>query len=253
MGLRKRRPRSSLDAGTSPSNAAALLSPSPPTAALKNRDSQLQAALSEMWYESLLLLTGTPLQNDVAELWALLHLIDGAKFPSKAEFAARYGTLSTAEEVGRLQTDIGPIMLRRVKEDVEKSIPPKEETLINVELTRLQKAYYRAVFDRNRGFLARGAATAPVASLVNIEMELRKCCNHPFLLRGAEDRETATCRTRAERAEVMIAASGKMVLLDKLLPKLRSEGEQGRDGEWEGRGWLAACVVLPRAGGRSVE
>jgi SNF2 family DNA or RNA helicase len=62
---------------------------------------------------------------------------------------------------------------------------------LQVELTRLQKAYYRAVFDRNRGFLSRGAANTAVANLVNIEMELRKCCNHPYLLRGAEQREGA--------------------------------------------------------------
>lgn len=48
---------------------------------------------------------------------------------------------------------IGPHLLRRVKEQVEKSIPPKEETIIDVELTTLQKKYYRAIFERNRQFL----------------------------------------------------------------------------------------------------
>jgi SNF2 family DNA or RNA helicase len=165
-------------------------------------------------------------QNEPAELWALLHLVDKAKYPSAAEFAARYNGLRTPSDVERLQRDLGTMMLRRVKEDVEKSIPPKEETLIHVELTRLQKAYYRAIFERNRGFLSRGTSSAPIASLVNIEMELRKCCNHPFLLRGAELRETAGAVTRREKADCMVAASGKMVLLDKLLPKLHAEGHR---------------------------
>lgn len=99
----------------------------------------------------------------------------------------------------------------------------QEETLINVELTRLQKAYYRAIFERNRTFLMRGVTSSTAANLVNVEMELRKCCNHPFLLRGAEQREAGAGTTRAERIEAMVAASGKMVLLDKLLPKLQSE------------------------------
>ena len=138
-------------------------------------------------------------------------------------------------QISRLQGDLAPIMLRRRKEDVEKSIPPKEETIINVELTRLQKAYYRAIFERNRGFLSRGAAAAPVASLLNIEMELRKCCNHPFLLRGAEQREMAHLHSRSELVDAMVATSGKMVLLDKLLPKLQAEGE------WHASG----CVKCP--------
>ena len=60
------------------------------------------------------------------------------RFSSIEEFIGRYGGLRTSEEVSRLQADLRPLMLRRVKEDVEKSIPPKEEIVINVELTNLQ-------------------------------------------------------------------------------------------------------------------
>lgn len=56
-------------------------------------------------------------------------------------------------QVERLQRILGPYLIRRVKEDVETSIPPKEETIIDVELTTLQKKYYRAIYERNRGFL----------------------------------------------------------------------------------------------------
>lgn len=76
-----------------------------------------------------------------------------------------------------------PMMLRRLKEDVEKSLAPKEETIVEVELTVIQKQYYRAILERNFTFLSKGGPSA-VPSLLNIMMELRKCCNHPFLIKG---------------------------------------------------------------------
>ena len=102
------------------------------------------------------------------------------------------------------------MMLRRLKEDVEKSLAPKEETIVEVELTNIQKKvsspqnkvsfyyarsvlkpnsysllisslqYYRAILERNFQFLSKGSTSnANVPNLMNTMMELRKCCNHP--------------------------------------------------------------------------
>lgn len=77
------------------------------------------------------------------------------------------------------------MMLRRLKEDVEKSLAPKEETIVEVELTNIQKKYYRAILERNFAFLAKGACSnANVPNLMNAMMELRKCCIHPYLITG---------------------------------------------------------------------
>lgn len=76
------------------------------------------------------------------------------------------------------------MMLRRLKEDVEKKLAPKEETIIEVELTNIQKKYYRAILEKNFSFLAKGAGQANMPNLVNTMMELRKCCNHPYLIKG---------------------------------------------------------------------
>lgn len=76
------------------------------------------------------------------------------------------------------------MMLRRLKEDVEKSLAPKEETIVEVELTNIQKRYYRAILERNFSFLAKGGSTANIPNLMNTMMELRKCCNHPYLING---------------------------------------------------------------------
>lgn len=92
-------------------------------------------------------------------------------------------------QVEALQGMISPFMLRRVKEDVAKDIPAKEETVIDVEMTSFQKQYYRAIFEHNHAFLNIGATRQTAPKLMNIQMELRKVCNHPFLLEGVEHRE----------------------------------------------------------------
>ncbi len=209
--------------------------------ALKNTHSQLSISLRGMDIKSLVLLTGTPLQNDITELWSLLNMVDPAGFASLDAFNAEFGDLKETHQVTALQAKLRPLMLRRVKTDVEKSLPPKEETIVSIELTSLQRQYYRAVFERNRDFLAKGATGIGAANLTNIEMELRKCCNHPYLLRGVEERETArllhamggqggTAEAQrafdAQRIDRMVVASGKMLVLDKLLKWLKDGGHR---------------------------
>jgi len=76
-------------------------------------------------------------------------------------------------------------MLRRLKEDVEKNLAAKEETIIEVELTNIQKKYYRAILEKNFTYLCKGSqSSGNVPSLMNTMMELRKCCNHPYLING---------------------------------------------------------------------
>eukprot|EP00820_Chromera_velia_P016385 Cvel_25986.t1-p1 / transcript=Cvel_25986.t1 / gene=Cvel_25986 / organism=Chromera_velia_CCMP2878 / gene_product=Chromodomain-helicase-DNA-binding protein 9, putative / transcript_product=Chromodomain-helicase-DNA-binding protein 9, putative / location=Cvel_scaffold3020:243-17204(-) / protein_length=1212 / sequence_SO=supercontig / SO=protein_coding / is_pseudo=false len=198
---------------------------------LKNTAGRALNALRTLPCRQFLLLSGTPLQNSTTELWSLLNVMEPVKFPSRENFIERFGKLQERRQVAELHTLIRPHLLRRTKEDVLPDIPPMEETIIDVEMTPLQKAYYRAVFDRNRGFLVRagsrggGGGTAG-PSLMNVEIELRKTCNHPFQLSGVEDRELGNCTTDEERFRKLLEASGKLVLLDKLLPKLKAEGHK---------------------------
>jgi SNF2-related domain/Chromo (CHRromatin Organisation MOdifier) domain len=141
-------------------------------------------------FQSRVLMSGTPLQNDLTELWTLLNFIEPFKFPDLDAFEASFGNMANKGQVEALQNMISPYMLRRVKEDVAKDIPAKEETVIDVEMTSFQKQYYRAIFEHNHAFLNFGAARNTAPKLMNIQMELRKVCNHPFLLDGVEHRET---------------------------------------------------------------
>lgn len=209
---------------------------------LKNKNSRASEVLQNFYLEHKVLLTGTPLQNSVEELWSLLNFLQPTRFYDIAVFMKEYGSLKRAEDVMKLQELLKPIMLRRLKEDVEKSIPVKEETIIEVELTLTQKRYYRAILERNFNHLLRGLKSANVPNLLNIMMELRKCCIHPFLIRGAEEQilldsglsvkqdisnnPNAQSDLLAAQIDLMINSSGKLVLLDKLLKKLKEGGHK---------------------------
>ncbi|CAN0430288.1 unnamed protein product, partial [Hapterophycus canaliculatus] len=94
----------------------------------------------------------------------------------------------------------------------------------------VQRQFYRAIYEKNTQFLFKGARPVHAPSLMNIMMELRKCCNHPFLNRGVEERILSEIpdelQTRANIHKQLVDASGKMVLLAKLLPRLLAEGHK---------------------------
>ena len=195
---------------------------------LKNHNSKLAQNLRDNRFEfnHSLLLTGTPIQNNMQELWTLLNFIDPDDFDDLDDFMDTYGDIKSKERVDQLHETIRPYILRRLKEDVEKSVPPKEETLIEVELTVLQKQYYRALYEKNLKFLHRNKKSAlDGPSLNNLAMQLRKCCNHPFLLTGVET-EVRAQDPDADVVESLVNASGKFVLLDKLLPRLKADGHR---------------------------
>jgi SNF2 family DNA or RNA helicase len=195
---------------------------------LKSNGSRVLKQMRVLHVDRKLLLTGTPLQNNTQELWVLLNFLEPIIFDDMESFNKKFGRLQSQEQVYELQTILAPYLLRRVKEDVEKSIPPKEETIIQVELTLMQKQYYRAIYEKNRSFLYKGTKNS-MPTLNNIQLQLRKCCNHPFLIKGVEDRELEALGPHPDMDQLMnttIQASGKFVLVSKLLPKLKAEGHR---------------------------
>jgi SNF2 family DNA or RNA helicase len=164
-------------------------------------------------------------------LWALLNFADPQKFKDVEDFIGKFGDLKNVKQVARLHETLKPYLLRRIKEDVERSLPPKEETIVEVSLTSIQKRFYRAIFEKNTAYLFKGLKASNQPSLMNVMMELRKCCNHPYLVRGVEDRVLADIPTDEKIDDElimkkMIESSGKLVLLDKLLPRLQSQGHK---------------------------
>lgn len=193
---------------------------------LKNQNAKILTALRKLPCERILLLTGTPVQNNTGELWTLLNFIEPSKFYSSAKFLQEYGDLSNAEQIERLHQVLKPYLLRRMKDDVEKSIPPLQETIIDIEMTNIQKTLYKALYENNKGMLMKGSGFNFNASMNNLEMQLRKCCNHPFLMREMQHELTKECQTQDEYVQKLINSSGKMILLDKLIEKIVKEGSK---------------------------
>lgn len=187
---------------------------------LKNEESALYIALRELTIKNKLLVTGTPLQNTLKELWALLHFLEPKKFPNIEEFEETY-SMEDGEKLAKLHADMKPHMIRRVIKDVEKSLPPKIERVLRVEMSPMQKEQYRFILNRNYAELNKGVKGAGQASLLNIVMDLKKCCNHPFLFQGFRDKYGSQASS-----ELLAACSGKLRLLDKLLARLKQEGHR---------------------------
>lgn len=208
---------------------------------LKNRESQLYVKLNGFGIPSKVLITGTPIQNNLAELAALLDFLN----PGKVLIDEELELLSTADskepvdeqldEAKRLKTQaklqdlhksIAPFILRRTKETVESDLPPKTEKIIRVELSDLQLEYYKNILTRNYAALS-DASNGHKQSLLNIMMELKKVSNHPYMFQGAEERVLASGSGRREDAvKGLITSSGKMMLLDQLLAKLKKDGHR---------------------------
>ncbi|XVE71251.1 hypothetical protein DITRI_Ditri10aG0135600 [Diplodiscus trichospermus] len=187
---------------------------------LKNKDSKLFLSLKQYASNHRTLLTGTPLQNNLDELFMLMHFLDAGKFGSLEEFQEEFKDISQEEQISRLHKMLAPHLLRRVKKDVMKELPPKKELILRVELSSKQKEYYKAILTRNYQILTRRGG--PQISLINVVMELRKLCCHPYMLEGVEpDIEDAN-----EAYKQLLESSGKLQLLDKMMVKLKEQGHR---------------------------
>jgi SWI/SNF-related matrix-associated actin-dependent regulator of chromatin subfamily A member 5 len=190
---------------------------------IKNEKSKLSEIIREFKSTNRLLLTGTPLQNNLHELWALLNFLLPDVFNSSDDFDAWFNTnnclVGDNSLVERLHGVLRPFLLRRLKSEVEKKLPPKKETKIYVGLSRMQREWYTKILMKDID-IVNGAGKMDKMRLLNILMQLRKCANHPYLFDGAEPGPPYTTDKH------LVDNCGKMVILDKLLPKFQEQGSR---------------------------
>lgn len=189
---------------------------------IKNEKSKLSEIVREFKTTNRLLLTGTPLQNNLHELWSLLNFLLPDVFNSSDDFDSWFNTntfLGDNSLVERLHAVLRPFLLRRLKSEVEKKLKPKKEVKIYVGLSKMQREWYTKVLMKDID-VVNGAGRVEKMRLQNILMQLRKCSNHPYLFDGAEPGPPYSTD------EHLVYNSGKMVILDKLLPKLQEQGSR---------------------------
>uniref|UniRef100_A0A673XJ38 SWI/SNF related BAF chromatin remodeling complex subunit ATPase 2 n=1 Tax=Salmo trutta TaxID=8032 RepID=A0A673XJ38_SALTR len=182
-----------------------------------------------------LLLTGTPLQNKLPELWALLNFLLPTIFKScntfeqwfNAPFAMTGERVDLNEEetiliIRRLHKVLRPFLLRRLKKEVESQLPEKVEYVIKCDMSAIQRVLYRHM--QGRGILLTDGSEKDkkgkggAKTLMNTIMQLKKICNHPYMFPHIE--ESFAEHLDIKILNILYRASGKFELLDRILPKL---------------------------------
>ncbi|XP_008433722.1 chromodomain-helicase-DNA-binding protein 3 isoform X2 [Poecilia reticulata] len=191
---------------------------------LKNNQSKFFRRLNDYKIDYKLLLTGTPLQNNLEELFHLLNFLTPNRFNNLEGFLEEFADISKEDQIKKLHDLLGPHMLRRLKADVFKNMPAKTELIVRVELSPMQKKYYKLILTKNFEALnSKGGGNQ--VSLLNIMMDLKKCCNHPYLFPVAS-MEAQKTPSGAYEGSALTKASGKLTLLQKMLRKLKDQGHR---------------------------
>nr|XP_009669933.1 PREDICTED: chromodomain-helicase-DNA-binding protein 5 isoform X3 [Struthio camelus australis] len=191
---------------------------------LKNNQSKFFRVLNSYKIDYKLLLTGTPLQNNLEELFHLLNFLTPERFNNLEGFLEEFADISKEDQIKKLHDLLGPHMLRRLKADVFKNMPAKTELIVRVELSQMQKKYYKFILTRNFEALnSKGGGNQ--VSLLNIMMDLKKCCNHPYLFPVAAV-EAPVLPNGSYDGSSLVKSSGKLMLLQKMLKKLRDGGHR---------------------------
>uniref|UniRef100_H2YBN3 Uncharacterized protein n=1 Tax=Ciona savignyi TaxID=51511 RepID=H2YBN3_CIOSA len=156
---------------------------------IKNFKSQRWQTLLNFNSQRRLLLTGTPLQNNLMELWSLMHFLMPHVFQSHREFKEWFsnpmtGMIEGSQEfnekiIRRLHKVLRPFLLRRIKKDVEKQMPNKYEHVVRCHLSKRQRFLYEDFMSRTS--TKETLAGGHFMSVINVLMQLRKVCNHPNL------------------------------------------------------------------------
>ena len=199
---------------------------------IKNENALLSKNVRLFQSKFRLLVTGTPLQNNLHELWSLLNFLLPDIFSSSSDFDEWFNMSGdnkdnkklegdvelmedtedkNAEIVQQLHKILKPFLLRRTKSEVEKTLPPKKEIHIKVGLTELQKDIYKNLLTRSL------LQTESKTIYKNIIMQLRKACNHPYLFEGIEKPNPPPNH--------LVIYSSKMRILDKLCNKLYGKSQ----------------------------
>ena len=187
---------------------------------LKNDKAKFSKVVRQFNSKHRLLLTGTPLQNNLHELWSLLNFLMPNIFDDSEEFDTIFNLDNANEDgqkniVNQIHQLLKPFVLRRLKSEIEFKLPPKNEIYLYVGLSDLQKKMYKQILSRNID--AVNGVSKDRIQLLNILMQLKKVCNHPYLFPNIEKGPPYI------EGEHLVNNSMKLKILDILLKKIKNE------------------------------
>jgi ATP-dependent DNA helicase len=213
---------------------------------LKNHRCMLIRSLKTLETNNRLLLTGTPIQNTLDELWSLLNFVNPQIFDDLSVFQSWFGFKDIGQKTQRASTEedivleerknqtvtklheiLRPFLLRRVKSDVLSEMPPKKEVVVYSGMSKLQLGYQTLI---EKGvlrdeLLRQGIEDGRSLSQTNKMMNHRKNVNHPFMFGEPKDPNTGL-HIGTTYPQLLIRASGKFALMDRMLDRLHKDGHQ---------------------------
>merc|ERR1719412_1148218 len=214
---------------------------------MKNHNNKLTTTINTCYTTAhRILLTGTPLQNKLPELWALLNFLLPSIFKAvdtfeqwfNAPFAITGEKVELNEEetiliIRRLHKVLRPFLLRRLKKDVESQLPDKVEYVIKCEMSGLQRRLYshmqeKGIMLQDTSLQKKPGQSGGAKALMNTIMQLRKLCNHPFMFQQVEESYAKHIGSPTDivQGPDIYRAAGKFELMDRILPKLKASGHR---------------------------
>ena len=213
---------------------------------LKNHRCTLLSSLKRLKAANRLLMTGTPIQNTLNELWSLLNFVNPQIFDDLSVFQSWFGFKDIGQKsrgatdeqailqeqrknqtVTKLHEILRPFLLRRIKVDVLKEMPPKKELIVYSGVSKLQEGYAKLIEEGTLRdtLINQGIESGRTLSQTNKMMNHRKNINHPFLFGEPIDPHTGA-HIGTAHPHLLVAASGKFALLDRMLDRLHKDGHQ---------------------------
>lgn len=204
---------------------------------IKNPDSQVARAALGLEADARIALTGTPVENRLEELWSQMHFLNRGLLGGRSDFRDRYARPiadGESEVAARLRQRIRPFLLRRLKSDVARDLPPLSEVVLDCDLTVEERAVYDAVRAASvREIVVRLRAGESVMAALEVLLRLRQAACHARLVPGQQDAPTSSSKldTLFARLEEAVADGHKALvfsqwtsLLDLVEPGLRERG-----------------------------
>ncbi|KAF8323155.1 hypothetical protein DL93DRAFT_632947 [Clavulina sp. PMI_390] len=203
---------------------------------LKSDGSLIFKRMKELNSKHRILMTGTPINNNIREMFNLLNYLDPDVWNDLPAYEAKFDPDNLTEElVKELHGILRPYFLRRVKADVMKDLPRKHEVIVPVNMTTLQLEVWKSILNNSPQLLAnlaqnaaqvQGGTTVKLSGKVNMNnalMQIRKSLQHPYLVSLELEQPTDS---RAEAHKQLVEASTKLRFLQMMLPKLKARGHR---------------------------